>query len=499
MNNQQIVKFTLDLYNKLQSEREELENIWGEVCKYVRPNLALTKEKAADVYDSTAMLAAEYLTSSLWSYISNSSTNWFYLKAKDSAKENPLIKAYLHTATEAIKDSFHNSQTGFYYKCYEFYADLVNYGTAIFYTYEDLTRKEVSYQTCNLQDTYIYSASNTVDTVIRKIVLSATEALDFFGENNVSKKILRSSKEQNNEEFTFLHITCPAKIMAKKFHSSRKMPFASYYIDVAEQSILQESGYFEFPFMVSRWYTHTNNLYGQSPAMIALPDIKMVNAMAKTMLIAAQKLIDPPMLAPNELSIQGIKTVPGSVIYGGIDPLTGNQLIKPLAMGIESGNTYTMQEQVRNSVRESFFYSLLLYAYSANATATEVLSVNEQKLKILGSKIARIQSEFLYPLIKRQLVLLQRLGLVQGLPISFHWQDIEVVFLSSWNRFEKFTDSFALSQTSNFIQSVQSFCPDAYKLVDWQAAISLMAEANGLSKNIMNNNITTNNLTKGEK
>lgn len=288
-----------------------------------------------------------------------------------------------------------------------------------------------------------------------------------------------------------MHITLPAKITAKKFHNLRKMPFASYYIDVEEQTILQESGYFEFPFMVSRWYTHTNNLYGQSPAMIALPDIKMVNAMAKTMLIAAQKQIDPPILAPSELSVQGVKTIPGSVIYGGIDPLSGNQLIKPLYMGIDSNNTYTMQEQVRSSIKESFFYSLLLYAYSANATATEVLSVNEQKLKILGSKIARIQSEFLYPLIKRQLVLLQRLGLLKTLPFNLDWQDIEVAFLSSWNRFEKFTDSFALSQTSNFISSVQSFCPEAHELVDWQAAIKLVAEANGLSKNIMNNNIKT--------
>lgn len=499
MNNQQIVKFTLDLYNKLQSEREELENIWQQVGKYVRPSLEVSAEKATDVYDSTAMLAAEYLTSSLWSYISNSSTNWFYLKAKNSAKENPITKAYLQEATEIIKDSFHNSKTGFYYKCYEFYADLVNYGTAIFYTHEDLASSEVSYQTCNLQDTYIYSAGNTIDTVIRKIVLNASESIEFFGSSNVSKKIINSFKEQSTEVFTFLHITFPAKIVAKKFHNVRKMPFASYYIDVEDQSILQESGYFEFPFMVSRWYTHTNNLYGQSPAMIALADIKMVNAMAKTMLIAAQKQIDPPILAPNELSIQGIKTVPGSVIYGGIDPLSGNQLIKPLYMGIESNNTYAMQEQVRNSIRESFFYSLLLYAYSTNATATEVLSVNEQKLKILGSKIARIQSEFLYPLIKRQCVLLQRLGLLKALPLNLNWQDIEVAFLSSWNRFEKFTDSFALTQTSNFMQSVQSFCPEIHKLVDWQAAINLVAEANGLSKNIMNNNVTNNNITKEGK
>src|SRR5690606_8774321 len=118
-----------------------------------------------------------------------------------------------------------------------------------------------------------------------------------------------------------------------------------------------------------------------SPAMLALPDIKMLNAMAKTTIVAAQKAADPPILAPDEAAVRGIRTTPGGIIYGGIDD-NGRVRYQPLTTGANIGLTLEMAEQRRQAIREAFHWSLLLLVAQPNQTATEVLARQEEKLRL---------------------------------------------------------------------------------------------------------------------
>lgn len=222
--------------------------------------------------------------------------------------------------------------------------------------------------------------------------------------------------------------------------------------------------------------------------MSVLADIKMLNAMSKTMLISAQKQVDPPILAPSEASVQGIRAVPGGIIYGGIDPITGNQLLRPLSMGGDLSHAYVLQEQRRVSIKEAFYTSLLVYTYSNNATATEVVSTNEQKLRILGSKVSRIQGEFLYPMLIRQLGLMYRLNLLPKLPngVSFENIDFEIEFINTWNRYQKVQESNGLFQLNNMVDRIRSFNPDVVNSLNWDEILKLVSQANGVPSNLFN-------------
>ena len=50
------------------------------------------------------------------------------------------------------------------------------------------------------------------------------------------------------------------------------------------RTLISESGFESFPYMVSRYVTAPREVYGRSPAMLALPDIKMINEMSDTRL-----------------------------------------------------------------------------------------------------------------------------------------------------------------------------------------------------------------------
>jgi hypothetical protein len=74
-------------------------------------------------------------------------------------------------------------------------------------------------------------------------------------------------------------------------------------------------GYDDFPFMVPRFVKDSVSIYGRSPAMTALPDVKMLNKMSETTIRAAQKQVDPPLMAPDDGFMLPIRTTPGSLNF----------------------------------------------------------------------------------------------------------------------------------------------------------------------------------------
>ena len=483
----EISTWVISLLEKLASDRYQLEKVWKQVANYVLPQKNEGNSKSKEVYDSTAVISAEYLVAGIWSLISNSSLNWFNIKQKSSNTSKEL-QTWFNEVNLTMKEMLNNPERGFYHKSYEFYSDLVVFGTGIFFLSENLNDLSINYQSVSLKNTYLHKIYKDNDCVIRKLELNVQEAIDFFGEDNLSKNILKAYAEDSQEKFSFIHVCLPSKYFADKSSKLKGMKYSSIYIEVDSKKIVLKSGHYEFPYMIARWYTNSQDAYGQSPAMTVLADIKMINAMSKTMLISAQKQVDPPILAPSEASVQGIKSTPGGIIYGGIDPITGNQLLRPLSVGGDLSHAYELQEQRRNAIKEAFYTSLLVYSYANNATATEVVSTNEQRLRILGSKVSRIQGEFLYPMLIRQLGLMYRLNLLPRLPSGVNFEDIdfEVEFLNSWNRYQKVQESNGLFQLNNMVDRIRVFNPDVVNSLNWEEILKLVSQANGVPSNVFN-------------
>ncbi|MFL1781251.1 Phage head-tail connector domain protein [Candidatus Hepatincolaceae symbiont of Richtersius coronifer] len=197
-----IVNNTLLLYENLKQERYGLEKIWQQVAHYVRPQRKLFKEDLInnqDIYDSTAIVASEQLVSGLWSMVSSSASSWFYLRLKNMVSgQEEEIKSWLGQINHLMKENLSDASSGFYYKSYEFYADLVCFGTGIFYMTENLEDKKVIYTAINLSETFITKTYNQIDTVIRIINLTSKQAMELFGYANVSKAIKEDYYRANN-------------------------------------------------------------------------------------------------------------------------------------------------------------------------------------------------------------------------------------------------------------------------------------------------------------
>lgn len=480
-------------HDHLANNRKATERVWGDIATYIRPERNVftgrsIHESAKNIFDSTAILASEFLASSLWTMVSSSANEWFQIKPKNAQfLACPEVSEWFTQVNQAMKSELLDAQSGFYHKSYEFYSDLVCFGTAIFYVGENTSTGQIEYSCKNLAYCYLdFGPTGNIDVVFRRVYLTAEAAVGYFGLSNLPEHIVAAYQSGSEENFMFLHAVMPRECVSNYYEAATVKPYVSFYLEPTTARVISEGGYNECPYIVARWFTSPHQIYGESPSMLVLPDIKMLNAISKSTIVALQKQVDPPLLAPNEAAVQGIKTNPGGIIYGGLDPITGNQLFKPLINPMDLSGINETQEQKRSAIKEAFYFSWLVSSYNTNATATEVLSVNEQRMQLLGSKIARIQTEFLYPLLVRQFNVMRRLHKFPELPAhNTSAMSIDADFYGLWNRYQQLSESVGLDSLISQLGRLQALGVDMKDKVDWQSALQIIAQGHGVPSGVM--------------
>jgi hypothetical protein len=472
----------------LAAERAGLDRMWQEIAELVKPmradftfTPAPGDRRAQKVFDATAGLAADNLAAGLWGMITNAANDWFTLRPGQSGgEEDQETRRWLDEVTRRMQAGFAGSGQRFYSRVMELYADLVTFGTGVFYSEEDAATGQVHFSCRHLAECFIAeNERDEVDTVFRRFSFSARQAARRWGGNNHAG-VLRAVEKEPDRRFAFLHAVMPRD----ETGGTGLMPFASYYLDVENRHLLSEGGYHELPYQVPRWSTATRGLYGDSPAMLALPDIKMLNAMSKTTIIAAQKAVDPPLLAVDEVAVRGLRTHPGGIIYGGLDE-NGRRRYEPLNAGGNVGLGLELEEQRREAVRQAFYFSLLLMVQQPNQTATEVLARQEEKLRLMGPHLGRIQSEFLDPLIRRQFGIMRRANLLPPPPRQLQGTGIRVEYVSPLARAQRAGEGAAIVRALESLMPLGAIQPAIYDNFDTDAAARRLAQSFGVPASLL--------------
>ena len=186
----------------------------------------------------------------------------------------------------------------------------------------------------------------------------------------------------------------------------------STYLECEGKHVLDTGRHDELPYLVARWVRGSGEVYARSPGMVALPDVRMINAMKRTVLRGAQKIVDPPLMVPDDDYITPIRTVPGSLIIR----RTGAEPIQPLQTGGSPGLGLDLIERTKKDILDAFNVELFRLSDGPAKTATEVLYRREERLRLLGPVVGRLQRELLGPLIYRVYRVLQRRGELPPVP-----------------------------------------------------------------------------------
>jgi len=236
--------------------------------------------------------------------------------------------------------------------------------------------------------------------------LCIASILEMFGEDKLSKKLRDKYRENPFETTEIVHCVYPRDDRDPTKLTSENKPYASVYIEPDEKIILSVSGFDELPYTCPRWLKSSFEIgYGRSPAMTSLSDIKMLNKMSEVTIRAAQKQVDPPLLVPDDGFILPVRTVPGGLNFY----RSGTRdRIEPLQIGANNPLGLNMEEQRRQAIRSAFYVDQLILAQGPQMTATEVVQRTEEKMRLLGPVLGRLQAEMLQPLIARAFNILAR-------------------------------------------------------------------------------------------
>ncbi|MGD9742293.1 MAG: portal protein [Dongiaceae bacterium] len=472
---------------RLAAERAALESQWQEIAELVSPMRAEFtllrspgEKRQQRVFDATPSLAAENLAAGLWGMVTNSANRWFELRSQDAeANELPAVTRWFEAAGERMRDALAANGLRFYTRAVDLYSDLVTFGTGVFYTEEIPETGALHFSCRHLAECFIAENDREqVDTLFRRFHWTARQAWQRWGEG-CGEAIAKAAEKEPERRFPFLHAVLPRAEADRRRLDAKGMAFASYYLDLEGRKLLSEGGYPEFPYQVPRWSTRSRGLYGDSPAMLALPDIKMLNAMAKTTIVAAQKAADPPILAPDEMAVRGLRTTPGGIIYGGVDE-QGRARYQPFQSHAAIGLGLELEEQRRQAIREAFHWSLLLMVAAPNQTATEVLARQEEKLRLMGPHLGRLQSEFLDPLLTRLFNTMLRHRRLPPPPEALVGRGgIKVEYVSPAAQAQRASEGTAIVRALQALTPLAQLKPEVFDNIDADATARRLAQAFG--------------------
>ena len=481
-----LTKGLLSRFDRLQGQRENWETHWQEVADDMQPRKAdVTKRRARgdkrmeQVFDSSPIQAVELLAASLHGMLTNPSTPWFTLRFKDEEIENDdEAKLWLEASTDAMYTAFNRSN--FQQEIFELYHDLITFGTAAMFIEED-DDDIIKFSTRHINEVFIAeNDKGRIDTIYRKFKISARAAIQKFGEA-VSADVQTKAKKDPYEEVEILHSVYPRSDFNPNKKDKANMPFESVYMEYKNGNELSVGGFREFPFVVPRYLKASNEIYGRSPAMTALPDVKMLNEMCKTTIKAAQKQVDPPLLVPDDGFLLPVRTVPGGLNFY----RSGTRdRIEPLNIGANNPLGLNMEQQRRDSIRAVFYVNQLMMQDGPQMTATEVIQRNEEKMRLLGPVLGRLQSELLKPLIDRVFAVLLRNNMLPQAPDFLSGRDVEIEYVSPLAKAQKSTELQSIMRAVEILGSLANVAP-VFDYVNFDNLVKHLADIVGVPQKIL--------------
>tara|TARA_R110000851_G_scaffold92539_4_gene201910 strand:+ start:44 stop:1687 length:1644 start_codon:yes stop_codon:yes gene_type:complete len=474
---------------KLKAQRGTWESNWQELTNLVLPNEADFNtersrggKRTTHVYDSTGIHANEMLAAGLHGMLTNPASNWFSLRIKDDQNnlaDSSEAKQWLEDTTNVILSEIAAPSVAFSSHIHEYYLSLCSIGTACIFIGDPVNREGVSFRAIHIEEIFIAeNADGIIDTVFRSFEMTVRQIVQKWGEKSLSPRIAKMyEKKDYDKQVQLLHCVYPREDMSKGKKAATMLPVASVYIDEKDKHVLAEGGFDEMPYMVSRWSKAVGEVFGRSPAMTALPDIRMLQEIMKTTIKAAQKVVDPPLLVPDDGVLGPVRTIPGGLNYY---RASSGARIEPLQTGANIGLSYDMMNDLRERIRTMFFLDQLQFQGAPRMTATEVVERTERTLRLLGPTLGRLQSEFLGPMIERIYGVLSRAERLPEPPESIAEQELKIEYVSPLARAQRQSETQGIMRTLEFVGPIAGMDPQAAQVVKGADTVRHIAELNGV-------------------
>jgi len=424
---QELAASVIKEFNQAAALRGNFETHWQEIAQRMIPNevayfnafnqqRSQGEKRTQFVFDSTAANALKNFAAILDSLLTPRNETWHQIQASDpSLNKRRDVQLWMEEVNGLLFKYRYAPNANFASHNQKNYRALGAYGTGTLFIDELTREKGLRYRYIHLAQIYFMeNHQGLVDRAYRYFPMTARQAYQKWGDN-CGPEICEKAKSAPDTQLQFIHCVKPREDLDVTRSDYRGMRFVSYYISVQGQILLSENGYNTFPYAISRYEQFDNEVYGRSPAMDVLPAVKTLNEQKKALLKQAHRIVDPVLLTHDDGVADAFDFRPGSINAGGVSA-QGQPLVHMLPTGNIQAGKETMDDE-RKIINDAFLVNLFqILNETPTMTATEVMERVKEKSILLAPTIGRQHSEYLGPMIDRELDLLARQGMLPPMP-----------------------------------------------------------------------------------
>ena len=489
----EIVFETMEEFSQLQIWRNTFASHWEEVAELVLPTSRNTffygnfnwpgLKKTDRQIDATGMMALHRFGAICDSLLTPRNMYWHQLEANNEyVMKDRDSRLWFERVTRLLFAYRYDPMGNFSAQNQNNYQSLGAFGTGAMFVDNFDGAPGLRYKAIPLGELFIKeNHQGLIDGFIRWYRLTARQVKQAFPDT--FPELLQVALDSYSPQpFDILHRVCPRSDWEPGRLDSKGKRWASYQVCIQSRSLLSEGGYNTFPIAASRYDQTPGEIYGRSPAMMVLPALKTLNAEKRTFLKQGHRVSDPVLLTADD-GILDLSLRPGAINKGGVSP-DGRLLVQALPTGAIQ-ITKEMMDEERSLINDAFLVSLFqILTETPQMTATEVIERTNEKGILLAPTVGRQQSEYLGPLIDRELDLLARQGLLPPMPprLKEAGGEYSVQYTSPLARAMKAQEAAGFMRTVEIVTNVvnASQDPSLLDMFDFEVALPAIADINAV-------------------
>lgn len=496
--NEAAAAYVVNKHEKLKSERGTWETHWQEVAEYIIPlknntyGASMTGEKKENrLFDSCGVQACDRLASAFHGMLTNPQSVWFAISSGDPILDTSLnVATWLQNSAKKMIAVMNNSN--FQPEIHEVFLDLCGLGTGHLRIEEDaidvvrFTSRPI-YEVC-VSENHL----GIIDTVSYDYQMTIDQLVEAFPDT-LPQKWKDIQRQEPLRKLWVTHLIEPSNRIIEALRAPM-LPFSSVHVLKEDKVILKKSGFEENPCVIPRISKLSGEMYGRSPGMRALADVKMANAMMRAMIEQAQLTLTPPIQIPDDGVLMPVRLEPkGQNVYraGSKDRIERLDIAGNLAIGQE------MIEMVHRKVDQAFYIDQLHLVESDRMTATEVMQRKDEQLRSMSPILGRLQHELLRPLIERVFGIMMRSNLFDEIPPEMANAKLEVRFVSQLARAQESVEGDNFMRAFNSIMAVAGAQPTIVDIFNADKVGKFIMKTFGANLGVLNTDDETEQLRVG--
>lgn len=483
----------------LWTERSSWITHWREISEHQQPRagrFVVTDRNRGDkrankILDNTAVFGARTLAAGLMSGITSPARPWFRLEIRDKElMESAAVKTWLHDTTELLRTIFSSSNT--YRALHTIYEELGLFGTAASVVLPDFDNVIHHHPLTVGEYALATNHKGEVDTLCREFQMTVAQMVEKFGKENCSRTVQDLFAKGSYDTWVdVVHMIEPRRERDINKRDAKNMRFASIYLepghDSAGDKYLSESGFKRFPVLAPRWVVTGNDVYGTSPGMECLGDVKQLQHQQLRKGQAIDYQVNPPLQVPTRYKEATKARLPGGVFY--VDSAgQGAGVRSAFEVNLNLQHLGLDIADVRERIRSAYYADLFLMMQGdtrSGITATEVAERHEEKLLMLGPVLERLHNELLSPLIDVTFDLAEEAGILPAAPPELEGMDLNVEFISVLAQAQRAVATQGMDRLLGTVGGLAQMKPDVLDKINFDQVVDDLASAYGVNPKIV--------------